>query len=214
MVIIMLGAPGAGKGTVSTKLVEAYGIPQISTGDILRGEVQSGSDLGRQAKSHMDSGGLVPDGLIMDCIRVRLSKKDCHKGFILDGFPRTIPQADALGSLLGELGFKLDAVINLEVPDEILLRRLTSRRTCSNASCQAIYNIYTMPPKVKDVCDLCGSPLIQRADETEEVIKKRLEVYAANTFPLIDYYQADPAFFAVPCLDAEVTAREIRSRIG
>lgn len=213
MAIIMLGAPGAGKGTISTRLAEAYGIPQISTGDILRGEVQSGSELGKQAKSHMDSGGLVPDDLIMDCIRVRLSREDCRKGFILDGFPRTIPQADALGGLLGELGFTLDAVVNLEVPEEVLMRRLTSRRTCSNAACQAIYNIHTKPPKAEGVCDLCGSTLVQRADETEEVIKNRLAVYAKNTFPLIDYYKASPAYFAVPCLDADATVRDIRARL-
>ena len=189
MKLILLGAPGAGKGTVSQLLVEKYGIVQISTGDILRGAVKEGTEIGKKAEEYMKKGDLVPDSVIMGVMEERLQQDDCQKGFILDGFPRTIPQAEELDKLLEKIDMKLDLIVNLEVPEEELLKRLTSRRTCSNSSCQAIYNVISQPTKVEGVCDKCGSPTIQRDDETEEAIKYRLETYAEKTQPLIDYYK-------------------------
>ncbi len=191
MKIILLGAPGAGKGTVAKLLTETDGSVQISTGDILRAAVKEGSDLGKQAKGYMDRGDLVPDSLIMDIMGVRLKEKDCEKGFILDGFPRTIPQAEALKELLKKLNIKLDFVVNLEVPRDVILDRLTTRRTCSNADCQEIYNIKSNPPNPDGTCKKCGSPTIQRDDETEEAILNRLEVYNQKTAPLIGFYEKE-----------------------
>jgi adenylate kinase len=188
MRIILLGPPGAGKGTVANKLKATDGSVHISTGDILRNNVKSGTDLGKKAKEYMDKGELVPDQLIMDMMEVRLQEADCAKGFMLDGFPRTIPQADALGKLLEKIKIKLDAAVNLDIPREVVLDRLTTRRTCNNSSCQTIYNVKTNPPKVEGKCDKCGSPVIQRSDETEEAILNRLEVYNKQTSPLIEYY--------------------------
>lgn len=209
----MLGAPGVGKGTISSELTKLYHIPQISTGDILRGEVKKGSEVGKKAESFMKSGGLVPDSIILECVKVRLSQDDCRNGFIFDGFPRTIAQADSLKLLLREMSISLDAVINLEAPEDLIIRRLTSRRTCSNSSCQAIYNIYTKPPKKEGVCDLCGSPIVQRDDEKEEVILHRLKVYKENTLPLIEYYRKEPIFFSIPCIEAKETVDEIQRRL-
>ena len=177
MRIILLGAPGAGKGTVAELLEKRYNIRQISTGDMLRGAVQSGSDLGMTADGYMKKGELVPDELILAIMEERLQADDCQKGFILDGFPRTLGQADALRAMLDKLDMKLDAIVNLEVPEDDIVKRLTSRRTCSNVECQAIYNVLTMPSKKEGVCDRCGSPTVQRADETEEAIKQRLVTY-------------------------------------
>ena len=188
MRIILLGAPGAGKGTVAKLLTAHDGSVQISTGDILRGAVQAGTALGKQAKGHMDSGGLVPDELIMGIMGERLLEDDCKKGFLLDGFPRTIPQADALDALLTKLGIKLDLVANIDVPRDVILDRLTTRRTCSNTACQEIYNVKSNPPAAGDKCKKCGSPVIQRADETVEAISKRLDVYNEKTAPLAGYY--------------------------
>jgi adenylate kinase len=188
MRIILLGPPGAGKGTVANKLKATDGSVHISTGDILRNNVKSGTDLGKKAKEFMDKGELVPDQLIMDMMEVRLQEADCAKGFMLDGFPRTIPQADALGKLLEKIKIKLDAAINLDIPRDVVLDRLTKRRTCNNPSCQTIYNVKTNPPKVEGKCDKCGSPVIQRSDETEEAILNRLDVYNRQTSPLIEYY--------------------------
>ncbi len=213
MRVILLGAPGAGKGTISTLLVEQYGIVQISTGDILRNEVKKGSTVGKEAAGYMNRGALVPDQVIMECIRERLKEPDCAKGFILDGFPRTKAQADALKALLAGMGLVLDAVVNLEAPEDVLLRRLTSRRTCSNTACQAIFNIYTKPPRVEGKCDVCGSAIVQRDDETEAVIQARLSTYREKTAPLIDYYAKDPVFFAVPCLDAKECFAQIGARL-
>jgi len=212
MRVILLGAPGAGKGTMAGMMTEKYGIPQISTGDILRNAVKEKTPVGREAEGFMLRGELVPDNIIMGVIRERLAKNDCAKGFILDGFPRTAAQADALKKLFKELDLKLDAVINLEVPEEILIRRLTSRRTCSNTSCQAVFNIYTMPPKKEGVCDRCGSRLIQRDDETDVVIRNRLVTYKDKTAPLIDYYKKEPVYISVPCIDAKDTMKEIVKR--
>lgn len=188
MKIILLGSPGAGKGTVAKQLKLHDGAVHISTGDILRGEVQAGSDLGKEAKGHMDSGGLVPDSLIMAMMEKRLLEPDCQKGFIFDGFPRTIPQAEELDKMLEKNGIKLDLVANIDVSKEIVLDRLTTRRTCSNSDCQAIYNVKSMPSKAEGICDKCGSPTVQRADETVEAISARLEAYNKQTAPLAEYY--------------------------
>ncbi len=189
MRIILLGAPGAGKGTVA-KLLTAYdGSVQISTGDILRGAVKAGTPLGKEAEGYMKRGDLVPDSLIMGIMEQRLQEPDTKKGFLLDGFPRTIPQAEALDALLKKLDIKLDLVANIDVPREVILDRLTTRRTCSNPSCQEIYNVKSNPPAPGNKCKKCGSPVIQREDETEEAISKRLDVYNEKTAPLIGYYE-------------------------
>ncbi len=189
MRIILLGAPGAGKGTVAKLLTKLDGSVQISTGDILRGAVKAGTSLGKEAQGYMDRGDLVPDSLIMGIMEQRLQEPDCKKGFLLDGFPRTISQADSLDALLKRINVKLDLVASIEVPRDVILDRLTTRRTCSNASCQEIYNIKSNPPAPGDKCKKCGSPTIQRADETVEAISKRLDVYNEKTAPLIGYYE-------------------------
>ncbi len=209
MRLILLGAPGAGKGTVSKMLVEQFGIVQISTGDILRGAVQAGTEIGKKAKEFMDRGDLVPDSVILGIMEERLQEKDCAKGFILDGFPRTIPQAESLRDLLKKLHIAIDAAINLDVPEKIIIERLTSRRTCSNAKCQAIYNVTYQPPKKEGICDKCGSALIQRDDEKEDVIKNRLKTYNEKTAPLIDFYRGEGNLFTVPSLDSKVSVAEI-----
>jgi adenylate kinase len=189
MKIILLGAPGAGKGTVSKLLTALDGSVQISTGDILRGAVKAGTALGKEAQGYMDRGDLVPDSLIMGIMEQRLQEPDCQKGFLLDGFPRTISQADSLDALMKRINVKLDLVASIEVPRDVILDRLTTRRTCSNSSCQEIYNIKSNPPAPGDKCKKCGSPTIQRADETVEAISKRLDVYNEKTAPLIGYYE-------------------------
>jgi adenylate kinase len=191
MKIILLGAPGAGKGTVAKLLTDYDGSVQISTGDILRAAVREGTDLGKEAKAYMDRGDLVPDSLIMNIMEVRLQAPDCAKGFILDGFPRTIGQADSLKGILKKLNLKLDMVVNLEVPREVILDRLTTRRTCSKPSCQAIYNVKSMPPAADGTCTKCGSKVIQRDDETETAILFRLETYNQKTAPLIGFYEKE-----------------------
>ncbi len=214
MKLILLGAPGAGKGTVAKLLTKVDGSVQISTGDILRGAVQAGTELGKQAKAHMDSGGLVPDALIMGIMEKRLQEPDCAKGFLLDGFPRTIPQAEALKALLAKLGIKLDAAVSLEVPREVILDRLTTRRTCENPKCQAIYNVKSMPPKVAGKCDKCGSNVVQRADETEEAISKRLDTYNEKTAPLIGYYQKEGQLVNINATSSEVVVNTIKQKLG
>ncbi len=189
MKLILLGAPGAGKGTVAKLLTELDGSVQISTGDILRGAVAAGTQLGKQIESLMKSGDLVSDDLIMGIMAQRLLEPDCEQGFLLDGFPRTIPQAEALKSLLEKLDIKLDMVVNFNLEREVILDRLTTRRTCSNADCQAIYNVKSNPPKQEGICDKCGSPIIQRDDETAEAISHRLETYNEKTAPLIGFYE-------------------------
>jgi len=190
MRIILLGAPGAGKGTVAKLLTDFDGSVQISTGDILRSEVRAGTDLGKEAKEYMDRGDLVPDEIIMKMMEGRLQEPDCRKGFILDGFPRTIQQAKELGKLLSRLQIRLDFVANLEVPRDVVLDRLTTRRTCSNPACQEIYNIKTKPaPGGK--CEKCGSPVVQRDDETEAAILHRLDTYTKKTAPLVDFYRKE-----------------------
>ncbi|HEY6001115.1 MAG TPA: adenylate kinase [bacterium] len=214
MRVILLGAPGAGKGTVA-KLLNAHdGSVQISTGDILRSAVAAGTALGKEAKGYMDRGELVPDSLIMGIMEQRLQEADAAKGFLLDGFPRTIPQAEALGKLLKKLGIKLDLVVSLEVPREVILDRLTTRRTCSNGKCQEIYNIKSKPAGPGDTCLKCGSPVVQRADETVEAITKRLDTYEKMTAPLIDYYRQSGVFFSVPNLVSKEAFDGIVRKLG
>jgi len=185
MNIILFGPPGAGKGTQAKKMVDNYGIPQISTGDILRANVREGTELGLAAKEYMDKGELVPDEVLIGIIKNRLKEQDCEKGFILDGYPRTIPQADALAVILDEINKPIDVVLNLEVPDEELVERISGRLMCN---CGASYHRTFNPPKKDDVCDICGGKVFQRADDKEEAVKNRLNVYKNQTEPLIDYY--------------------------
>ncbi len=213
MKIILLGPPGAGKGTVSQQLMKHDGSAHISTGDILRNAVKQGTDLGKQAKEYMDRGDLVPDSLIIGMVEERLKEPDCQKGFIFDGFPRTIPQAEALDGLLEKMNITLDAVINLDIGKDVVLDRLTTRRTCSNPSCQAIYNVKSMPPKKDGVCDKCGQPVIQRSDETEEAILNRLETYNRQTAPLIDYYRQKGMLTNVTSLSSDEVVKEILSAV-
>jgi adenylate kinase len=187
MRLVLLGAPGAGKGTQAKKLIEKYGIPQISTGDLLRAAVAAGTALGKEAKSFMDKGELVPDRVVLGMVEERLKQDDCKKGYILDGFPRNTAQAEALDKMLGALGMSLSAALSVDVPFEDLMKRLTGRRTCK--ACGQMYNIYFNPPKKENTCDKCGGGLFQRDDDKEETIKKRLDVYSAQTAPLIDYYR-------------------------
>ncbi|MDX9708860.1 MAG: adenylate kinase [Trichloromonas sp.] len=187
MKLILLGPPGAGKGTQAKMLMDRYGIPQISTGDILRGAVKAGTPMGLKAKSYMDAGGLVPDEVVVGIVRERLQERDCQAGFILDGFPRTVPQADALAEALAALGRPLDAVISLSVDVEALVERLTGRRTCRD--CGQGYHVTFAAPKTAGVCDACGGELLQRDDDREETIRRRLDVYGDQTSPLIDYYR-------------------------
>jgi len=186
MNIIIFGPPGAGKGTQAKKMVDFYGIPQISTGDILRANVREGTELGLAAKEYMDKGELVPDEVLIGIIKNRLKEKDCEKGFILDGYPRTIPQADALATILDEINKPIDVVLNLEVPDEELVERVSGRLMCGN--CGASYHRTCNPPRKEGICDVCGGELFQRDDDKEEAVKNRLTVYKRQTQPLIDYY--------------------------
>jgi adenylate kinase len=186
MRLVLLGAPGAGKGTQAKKLVEKYGLPQISTGDLLRAAVASGTPLGKEAKSYMDKGELVPDTVVLGMVEERIKQDDCKEGFILDGFPRNVAQAQALDKMLASLNMPLTAALSVDVPFEDLMKRLTGRRTCK--ACGQMYNVYFTPPKKDGSCDKCGGELFQRDDDKEDTIKKRLEVYNAQTAPLIDYY--------------------------
>ena len=213
MKLILLGAPGAGKGTVAKMLTALDGSVQISTGDILRGAVQAGTDLGKKAEAFMKAGDLVPDELIMGIMEKRLQEPDCKKGFLLDGFPRTIPQAEALKSLLAKLGIKLDMAVNLEVPRDVILDRLTTRRTCSNSACQAIYNIKSHPPKKEGICDKCGSTVIQREDETEAAISHRLETYNQKTAPLIGFYEKEGMLVNINATSSETVVATIQQNL-
>lgn len=214
MKIILLGAPGAGKGTVAKMLSEFDGSVHISTGDILRAAVNAGTDLGREAKAYMDRGDLVPDSLIMKMMEARLQEPDCTKGFILDGFPRTIPQAEALKGLLERLNHRLDFVADLEVPREVVLDRLTTRRTCSNPDCQEIYNVKSNPPTPDGMCRKCGSPVVQRADETEEAILHRLETYNRKTAPLLDFYEKEGLLRRFESISSKETVEAIKKALG
>lgn len=184
--LVLLGAPGAGKGTQAKKLIEMMGIPQISTGDLLRAAVSEGTELGIEAKSYMDKGELVPDSVVLGMMKERLQDDDCRNGFILDGFPRNTAQAEALDAMLEELGMPLDSALSVDVPLEDLMKRLTGRRTCKE--CGQMYNIHFSSPAAENKCDKCSGELYQRDDDKEETIQKRLEVYTEQTAPLIDYY--------------------------
>ena len=186
MKIIMLGAPGAGKGTQAKMIAEKFGIPHISTGDIFRANIKNGTDLGKKAKEYMDKGQLVPDELTVEILLDRVANDDCKNGYVLDGFPRTIPQADVLDKELTKLGDKVDFAINVDVPDENIVRRMSGRRAC--LKCGATYHIEHIPPKKEGICDTCGSELVQRDDDKPETVQNRLKVYHEQTQPLIEYY--------------------------
>ena len=195
MKIIKLGAPGAGKGTQAKMLADKYMIPHISTGDIFRANIKNGTELGQKAKTYMDQGLLVPDELVCDLVVDRVQQDDCAKGYILDGFPRTIPQAEALDAALAKLGAKIDYAVNVEVPDENIVRRMSGRRAC--VECGATYHIVYNPTKVEGICDKCGKELILRDDDKPETVTKRLNVYHEQTQPLIDYYTKQGALVEV-----------------
>jgi adenylate kinase len=211
MKVILLGPPGAGKGTIAKALMQLDGSVQISTGDILRAAIAEGSDLGKQVEAAMAAGNLVTDELIMDIMEQRLQQEDCKQGYLLDGFPRTIPQAEALKALLARLGEKLDCVLELDIPREVIIDRLTTRRTCTN--CGEIYNVKSKPPKVDGICDVCGNAIVQRDDETEEAIENRLQVYNEQTAPLVDFYRDEDLLVSVPTSDLEPVLAAIRQRL-
>ncbi len=200
MNLILLGPPGAGKGTQAQYLIEKYGIPQISTGDMLRAAVKEGSPMGLKAKACMDSGNLVPDEVVIGIVRERLQKDDCNQGFILDGFPRTVPQADALRETLIELDKKIDAAIALTVDIDALVERLAGRRTCP--VCGAGYHLLYDPPHVAGVCTKCGATLVQRDDDKEETVRNRMQVYAQQTLPLIEYYRKTGILYEIDGMDS------------
>ena len=211
MKIILLGPPGAGKGTIAKALMQHDGSVQISTGDILRAAVAAGTELGKQAEAAMKAGDLVTDELIMGIMEQRLQEEDCQKGYLLDGFPRTIPQAKALKALLAKMGEKLDCALELDIAREVIIDRLSTRRTCTN--CGEIYNVKSKPPRVEGVCDVCGSEIVQRDDETEEAIENRLQVYNQETAPLVEFYRDEGLLVSVPASDIELVMAAIKNRL-
>jgi len=212
MKIILLGPPGAGKGTIAKVLTQYDGSVQISTGDILRAAVAAGTELGRQAEAAMKAGDLVTDELIMGIMEARLQEEDCQKGYLLDGFPRTIPQAQALKALLEKLGEKLDCVLELDITRDVIIDRLTTRRTCPQ--CGEIYNIKSKPPKVEGICDLCGAGIVQRDDETETAISNRLQVYNDQTAPLVDFYRQEGLLVSFQSSDSGPILEALKARLG
>ena len=186
MKIIMLGAPGAGKGTQAKMIADKYQVPHVSTGDIFRANIKEGTELGKEAKTYMDKGLLVPDELTVKILLDRVAKEDCKNGYVLDGFPRTIPQAEVLDKALSEMGDAIDFAIDVDVPDENIIRRMSGRRAC--LACGATYHIVHVPPKKEGICDRCGKELVLRDDDKPETVKNRLEVYHDQTQPLIDFY--------------------------
>lgn len=208
MKIIMLGAPGAGKGTQAKQIASKYSIPHISTGDIFRANIKNGTELGKKAKEYMDQGALVPDELTCDLVMDRIQEDDCKNGFVLDGFPRTIPQAEALTNALAKIGEKMEYAIDVDVPDENIVNRMGGRRACVN--CGATYHIVSIPPKKEGVCDTCGSELILRDDDKPETVQKRLTVYHEQTQPLIDYYKGQGILHTV---DGTVPMDEVFANI-
>ena len=212
MKLILLGAPGAGKGTVAKRLTQMDGSVQISTGDILRAAVAAGSELGKKAEAAMKAGDLVSDDLIMGIMGERLKQDDCKNGYLLDGFPRTIPQAEALKELLAQMGEKLDAVVNIDVPRDVILDRLTTRRTCE--SCGEIYNVKSNPPKQEGKCDKCGGNVVQRDDETEEAISNRLDVYNKMTAPLAGFYETEGMLLTVTATSSDAVIDAIKDKLG
>ena len=209
MKIIMLGAPGAGKGTQAKMIAEKYSIPHISTGDIFRANIKNGTELGKKAKSYMDKGQLVPDELTLDLIMDRFKQDDCKNGYVLDGFPRTIPQAEALDTALKAKGEKVDFAIDVDVPDENIVKRMGGRRAC--VGCGATYHVVYSPTKVEGVCDKCGEELIVRDDDKPETVLNRLEVYHNQTQPLIDYYNEQGILKSV---DGTVDMKDVFNAIG
>ena len=187
--IILMGPPGAGKGTQATRIIDAFGLPHISTGDIFRENISKGTELGLKAKAIIERGDLVPDDLTIDLVKSRLSQDDCAKGYLLDGFPRTIAQAEALRKMGPEIGRAVNLVIDITVPDEVLMQRIAGRRVCPK--CGASYNIHSMKPAKEGICDRCGAELIQRKDDNPESFKIRLDNYYAQTAPLVDFYKAE-----------------------
>jgi adenylate kinase len=210
---VLLGPPGAGKGTQAVRLVEKYGVPQISTGDIFRANIKAGTELGKKAQEYTNSGKLVPDELVCDLVKDRLMHDDCKNGYLLDGFPRTIFQAEQLDKFLEEMGQKLDAVINFEIGNEVLIERLTGRRICKG--CGAGYHVVNLPPKVEGVCDKCGGELEQRKDDSRETAENRLSVYEESTAPLIEYYSKTGALKNFNAdQDPDVVFAEIVAELG
>jgi adenylate kinase len=201
--LVFFGPPASGKGTHAAIAAENMGIPKISTGDMLRENVKKGTELGKEAKGYMDSGGLVPDELVIGMLKERISEPDCEKGFILDGFPRTVPQAEELGKIT-----EIDLVVNFKASQEVLIQRMSGRRTCR--SCDEIYHVTNMPPKKEGVCDKCGGELFQRKDDTVDVVKKRLDAYEKQTSPLEDYYRKKGNLTDV---DVEGEIPEVSARI-
>lgn len=209
MKIIMLGAPGAGKGTQAKMIAEKYSVPHISTGDIFRANIKNGTELGMEAKKYMDQGLLVPDELTVKILLDRVANEDCKNGYVLDGFPRTIPQAKVLDQALAELGDHIDYAINVEVPDENIIKRMSGRRAC--LTCGATYHIEHVPPKAEGICDACGNELILRDDDQPETVKNRLEVYHKQTQPLIDFYNTKGVLKTV---DGTVDMKEVFAAIA
>jgi adenylate kinase len=211
MKIILLGPPGAGKGTIAKALTQYDGSVQISTGDILRGAVAAGTELGKQAEAVMKAGDLVTDDLIMEIMEQRLLEDDCKQGYLLDGFPRTLPQARALKVLLEKLGEKLDCAVELDIARDVIIDRLTTRRTCTQ--CGEIYNVKSKPPKVEGICDVCGSEIVQRDDETETAISNRLQVYNDQTAPLVEFYRQEGLLISFQSSDSGPILEALKSRL-
>lgn len=210
---VLLGPPGAGKGTQAVRIVEKYNVPHISTGDIFRKNIKNGTELGKKAQEYMNKGELVPDDLVIDLATSRLLEDDCKNGFLLDGFPRTVYQAEKLDEFLTAHGMKLDKVIDIEVEKEELITRLTGRRVCKK--CGASYHVVNIPPKKEGICDICGGELFQRADDTVETVENRIEVYNEQTMPLVDYYKrADNIVTIDGALPLETVFAEIVKSIG
>lgn len=213
MKLIMLGAPGAGKGTQAKVLAHKFEVPHISTGDIFRANIKNGTELGKKAKEYMDQGLLVPDELVVDLVADRLLQADCKNGFVLDGFPRTIPQATNLDLALTKMGTTIDFAVDIDVPDASIVGRMSGRRAC--VSCGATYHLITIPPKVENVCDTCGSGLILRDDDQPDTVIKRLGVYHEQTQPLIEYYKNKNLLLTVDgCQEISEITEEIVSKLG
>ena len=211
--LVFLGPPGAGKGTYAKKLREHVNIPHISTGDMFREAATSGTELGKKVKEIMEKGELVPDDIVNEVVRERLLKDDCKRGFILDGYPRTVPQAEALEKILEELGEKLTAAIFFDVPEDVVVERLTNRRICPK--CGRIYNLLSMKPKEDELCDVCKVKLIQRDDDKEEVVRKRYKVYMENTKPVIEFYNKKKLLFTIDgTIGLEKVTQEVLNIIG
>ncbi len=209
MKIVMLGAPGAGKGTQAEKMAEKYNLPHISTGDIFRKNLKEGTELGKEAKTYMDAGKLVPDELTVRILLDRVGNDDCKNGYILDGFPRTIPQAEALDAELGKMAEKIDFAINVDVPDDSIISRMSGRRACPK--CGATYHLEHIPPKQDGICDVCGAELIIRDDDKPDTVKNRLAIYHEQTQPLVDYYREKGVYHVVDgTLDVDAVFNSIK----